>query len=301
MIVVKLLYAIAPYEIYFSKGKKLMNNLIKVELKKCFNRKEFKIIFIVIIGAILLDFFLLCKEYYGEHLSYVMPAYNGTIITNIVKSPLEPIISILLPLTVSIIYSDSYLSEENMGIGNLIDTRVGRKTNIKSKVIAIIIISFFVVFIPLIINMILSLIAFPFNGYNTFGLPDYKRLSYVSDEIALGYMQIYYPYINLCIFIFIRSLYSVAFALLSFGISFYSKRNKYISILSAFIINMVFVMIFEIISRFFSLSKFSEIIGTSYLSVNPRGSFIFIIIILALYFCIDFILINGAIDKIELD
>mgnify|MGYP004465609591 FL=1 len=206
-----------------------------------------------------------------------------------------------MPLTVSIIYSDSYLSEENMGIGNLIDTRVGRKTNIKSKVIAIIIISFFVVFIPLIINMILSLIAFPFNGYNTFGLPDYKRLSYVSDEIALGYMQIYYPYINLCIFIFIRSLYSVAFALLSFGISFYSKRNKYISILSAFIINMVFVMIFEIISRFFSLSKFSEIIGTSYLSVNPRGSFIFIIIILALYFCIDFILINGAIDKIELD
>ena len=55
MIVVKLLYAIAPYEIYFSKGKKLMNNLIKMELKKCFNRKEFKIIFIVIIGAILLD------------------------------------------------------------------------------------------------------------------------------------------------------------------------------------------------------------------------------------------------------
>lgn len=275
-----------------------IKRLVFLELKKIIRRKEFKLVFIVIWAAIFLDFLLTCREYYGANLSNVMSAFNGTIITNVVKTALEPIVGILLPLTVGIIYSDSYLEEDTWGVSNFINTRISKKNNIIAKSIAISIISFSIIFIPLLANEILAIIAFPIQGYNTFGAPDYKLLCYIDYDKVLPELQLYYPYINILLFIFIRALYGVAFALLSFGVSFLYKVNKYITVLSAFIINTFMIVVLNSISKVLPQNSYIyTLISTDYLSINGYGKFMWILIMLFFYLSISIILIKIGIKS----
>lgn len=269
-----------------------MVRLIKSEISKCVKRTEFKIAVIAIFSAIFLDYIILCKGYYGSTLSKVMSASDGTILTNLVKTPLSPIIGILLPLTASIVYSDSYLEERKWGLSNFINTRVDKKKYILTKAITIAIVSFLIIFIPLVLNEILAIIAFPIQGHNTFGLPDYKKLSYIDSGIVLSRFQVYYPYTNILIFIIIRSLFAASFALISFGVSFFNKVNKYLVILSSMIINILFMTVTDILSRIIPNEVISRAIGTNILWTNGYGSFIWLLFILCAYFVLSFLLIK---------
>lgn len=269
-----------------------MIGLVKLEIRKCIKRTEFKIALIAIFSAIFLDYIILCKGYYGSALSKVMSASDGSILTNLIKTPLSPIVSILLPLTVSFIYSDSYLEERKWGLSNFINTRISKNKYILAKAIAIAIVSLFIIFIPLIINMLLAIIAFPIQGHNTFGLPDYKKLSYIDPGIMLNRIKTYYPYINILIFIIIRALFASSFALISFGISFFNKINKYLVILSSMIINTLLMMITDILSRIIPNRDISRAIGTNILGTNSYGNFIWLIFIMCIYFISSFMLIR---------
>lgn len=269
-----------------------MIRLIKLEIIKCIKRTEFKIASIAVFCAIFLDYIILCKGYYGSALSKVMSASNGTILTNLVKTPLSPIIGILLPLTVSIVYSDSYLEERKWGLTNFINTRISKEKYILAKAISIAIVSFLIIFIPLLINELLAIIAFPIQGHNTFGLPDYKKLSYIDPGIILNKLQIYYPYTNILIFIIIRSLFASSFALISFGISLFNKTNKYLVILSSMIINTLIMIVLNVLSRVIANEGISRAMGTNILWTNSYGNFAWLIFILCVYFIASFILIQ---------
>ncbi|WP_102401895.1 hypothetical protein [Haloimpatiens massiliensis] len=268
-----------------------MIKLVKLEICKCIKRTEFKIAFSAVFCAVFLDYAILCKGYYGAALSKVMSAYDGIILTNLVKTPLSPIVGILLPLTVSFIYSDSYLQERNWGLSNFINTRISKNKYILAKAIAIAIVSFFIIFIPLIMNMLLAIIAFPIQGHNTFGLPDYKKLSYIDPGIILNRLKTYYPYINIFIFIIIRSLFASSFALISFGMSFLNRINKYLVILSSMVINILFMVSTDVLSRIIPSKSISRAIGTNILWTNSYGNFIWLLSIMCMYFIISFILI----------
>lgn len=269
-----------------------MIQLIKLELSKCMKRIEFKIAFIAVFCAIFLDYIILCKEYYGSELSKVMSASTGTILTNVVATPLSPIVGILLPLTVSIIYSVSFLEEKNWGLSNFIHTRVHKEKYILAKAMSITLVSFFVIFIPLLVNEILAIIAFPIQGHNTFGLPDYKKLSYIDSGIMLHNLQVYYPYCNILIFIIIRSLFASSFALMAFGVSFFKKVNKYVVILSPFVINTLFMIFTDALSRIISDETIARAVGTNILGTNSYGSFIWLLFVLCGYFLFSVILIR---------
>ena len=274
-----------------------MKSLVKIEIKKCLKRKEFTFILLLITIAIASDFVLTCIRFYGCKTSQLLSAYEATIITNIIQTPLYPVFAILLPFTASIVGSDLYLEEQINGSESVINTRISKKYNIISKAIAISIISFFIVLIPLLINQVLALIAFPIQGYNGLGFSDYKKLIYVDKGIMLSQIQVYYPYLNNIIFIIIRSIFAVSFTLVSYGVSFIPNVNRYLVILSSFIINTLLTFVLAIIA-FILLNineSLSEAMGTNILGVNGYGNIYVLFGILLLYLFMGILLINRGI------
>lgn len=276
-----------------------MLNLVKVEIGKCIKRKEFALVILLIVIAIASDFTFTCIRFWGSKYSGLLSAYDATIITNIVKTPLYPIFSVLLPLTVSIIYSDSYLEEDINGISNFINTRTSRNKNIISKAIAISIISFSITLIPLLINQVLALIAFPIQGHNGFGLPDYKKLLYIDKGIILHELKNYNPYINNIVFMVIRSIAAVSFALISYGCSFIPKINRYLAILSSLFINVVISTGSFILGNVFANINIhiSDAFFTNILYTNAYGNIIVLFGILVLYLIIGVFFIYKGIKQ----
>ena len=277
--------------------EEVLKSLVKIELKKCLKRKEFIFILLLMIIAITSDFVLTCMRFYGCKTSQLLSAYEATIITNIIQTPFYPVFATLLPFTVSIIGSDIYISEKTDGIEDVVNTRISKKYNIISKAIAISIISFFIVLIPLLINQVLSLVAFPIQGHNSFGLSEYKKLIYIDKGIMLSQVQVYYPYLNNIIFIIIRSIFAVSFTLMAYGISFISNINKYLVILSSFIINSLLTFVLTIISCIVrSINQsLSEAIATDILGINGYGNIYVLFGILILYLFIGIFFINREI------
>ncbi|MCC3865135.1 hypothetical protein K0040_12715 [Terrisporobacter petrolearius] len=275
-----------------------MKNLVKIEIKKCLKRKEFIFILLLMIIAISTDFTLTSMYFYGCKTSQLLSAHNGIIIKNIIRTPLQPVFGVLLPLTVSIIGSDIYLEEQINGTENIMNTRISKKDNIISKAIAISIISFFIVLIPLLINQILALIAFPIQGHGSFREAGYKQLIYIDKGIMLSKIQAYYPYLNNIIFMIIRSISAVLFTLISYGFSFIPKINKYLGILSSFIVHtllttvlsLITIVLFNIINE-----SLAEAMRTDILGVNGYGNIYMLFGILVIYLIVGIFLINRGI------
>ncbi|WP_039222638.1 hypothetical protein [Clostridium novyi] len=225
-----------------------MYNMLKLELKNCLRRKEFKIIFTIIMAGVLMHFINEWHELLIKDLTNVLGGYDHTVLQSVFPNPLLISIGSLMPLTCSLIYSDSYYTDIKNGIYKNIVTRTNRFNYVLSKIIITFTVSFLIIFIPLIIDQILCYMCFPFRGHmNYFGDPSYIYINTIYPDVQLHYMSIFHPYINNFIYILINSLFGGLLALLSLSISFVIKKNKYIIVLSSFIIFEIYKFISEIL------------------------------------------------------
>ena len=147
----------------------------------------------------------------------------------------------------------------------------------------------------------LSLIAFPTQGNGSFRESGYKQLIYIDKGIMLNSIQAYYPYLNNIIFMIIRAISAVLFTLISYGFSFIPKVNKYLSILSSFIIHTLLTTVLSLISFIILMSgineSLSEAIGTDILGVNGYGNIYVLFGILLIYLILGIKLINKGIKS----
>lgn len=259
--------------------------MLKEEIIKIVRRKQFKIVFFILFFSAILDFLVTCKNYYGIELSWVRSAYECTLLKNNVKMFTRQFFTTLFPLVVSIIASDIYYEEYSLGINNFIFTRVSKIRNVRTKIFSIVIVVFFTVCIPLLVNFALTLTAFPIQGYyakNT----SYLTLTIRQSDRILSYMEIYHPYLNILIYIIIRSILGVTMALVSFSISLIHKFNRYIILFSG----MIFYFLY---SNLVSLSN-SEILNTDIFGINNYGSIwmIVVYILISLAFSFVFVIIG---------
>ena len=130
--------------------------MLKQEVNKIIYRKQFAIIYIIFFVAAIMDFLITCKNYYGIEVSWVRSAYKCGILTNEIGMCTCQFFSTLFRLMVSAGGSDIFWTEKRMGITNFIHSRTTPKKNIMSKMTAVILVSFFMTFIPLIINFLLT-------------------------------------------------------------------------------------------------------------------------------------------------
>lgn len=264
--------------------------MLREEIKKITHRKQFLIVFIIFFAAAIVDFLITCKNYYGIELSWVRSAYKCGILTNEIGMFTNQFFGTLFPLLVCVAVSDVFCNENEMGITNFIYSRISPKKNIMSKAYAVIIVSFLISFIPLIINFLLTFTAFPLQGYYCTNAT-YLTLTSPEEGRVLGYLEMFYPYINCLIFILIRCFIGVALALFAFALSLLKSLNKYVILFSG----MVYFLLYSCIV---GLPVFNNtVVNTDIFTINGYGSGLMIFVFIILSCLISFCMIIAGMKK----
>lgn len=255
--------------------------MLRLEAKKILRRNEFKFVAILMFLSVIIDFIVLCYNYYGSNLSSIYSAHTMTVMDNISREPFRVIFTLVLPLVASIIASDMYLSDKNAQINTYIITRVNRKTYIKNQLAAIFIVVSGLTFMMLLLSLLLCVIAFPIYGNTLHGaVMPYELIQYQSKTdtyLFLARLRLFHPYINIIFFIVTRSVFAGIFALLSYSISFISRVNKYIVFVFSFVIYSIITISEALIEReLFSLNLENtwlvNLVYSGILSLNPVGN-----------------------------
>ena len=237
--------------------------MLKEEILKIIRRKQYIIVLTILFGAAILDFLVTCKNYYASPISWVRSAYDCGILKNNIGMFTKQFFTTLFPIVVTIAVSDIYFEEKKLGINNFIYTRTKKTKNIIIKLVSIAIITFFTIFIPLILNFLLTLTAFPIQGYYSANTT-YLTLTFPEEGRILGELEMHYPYLNILIYILLRCILGCCFGILSFSFSLLDKFNHYSIIFSG----MIFYVLYTGIMSIFK----SEFLRTDIFGINNYGS-----------------------------
>jgi hypothetical protein len=264
--------------------------MLKQEVKKIVYRKQFAIVFIIFFVAAIMDFLITCKNYYGMEVSWVRSAYKCGILTNEIGLFTCQFFSTLFPIMVCAGVSDIFCTENAMGITNFIYSRTTPKKNIMSKTTAVILVSFFMTFVPLIINFLLTFTAFPLQGFYCSNA-SYLTLSSPEEGRILGYLEMFYPYCNCIVYILVRCIVGSTLALFSFSLSLLKCFNKYVILFSG----MVYYLCYSCIV---GLPAFSNtVINTDIFAINGYGSGWMIFAFILFSWLLSFAMIMVGIKK----
>ncbi len=222
-----------------------MGRLFQLELKNCLHRKEFKFIFLLMmlisIGSFLFScFYKWGGNQYGGSLLYVRSAYEMSIIQG-TGGLIISALCFLLPLFAVLIYSDTYYSDSQSGVYKSILTRTDPKVFLWTKSLVISVVTFFTFFIPLLINQLLCLIAFPTQGFdNNQGLPPYDiGIQNYSSEWMFDLVRLQSPFLYNLIYTTLISLAATIFALFAYAAYFVVKKGKFAVISGVFLLYTV--------------------------------------------------------------
>ena len=264
--------------------------MLKKEISKIIYRKQFVAIFITFFAAAMVDFLITCKNYYGVELSWVRSAYKCGILNNEIGMFTNQFFGTLFPLMVCVGVSDVFCTENAMGITNFIYSRTTPKKNILSKIIAVILVSFFMTFISLMANFLLTFTAFPLQGFYCSNA-SYLTLTYPEEGRIFGYLEMFYPYFNCIVYILIRCVIGSTLAVFSFSLSLLKIFNRYVILFSA----MIYYVLYSSVS---GLPLFSNtIVNTNIFSINGYGSGWMICAFLLFSWLLSFIMILVGIKK----
>jgi hypothetical protein len=239
--------------------------MLKEEMKKIVYRREFAVVFAIFCFASIIDFLLTCAKYYGVEMSWIRSAYKCNILDNEIGMITGMFFSMLFPILICTGVSDVFCEESKKGILNYIYVRTSRRKNIRTKAAAVVIVSFFMTFIPLMVNLFLAVITFPLQGYYCRNAA-YLTLTVPEDGRVLAYLEMFYPYLNIFIYILLRSFIGTAFALVAFSLSLLQVCNQYVIKFSG----MIYYLVYNCIT---GLPIFEDtFVSTGLYSINGYGN-----------------------------
>ena len=251
--------------------------------KKITKRKEFIIIFAIMILAVLLNFLYECKVFSGLPLSGRISAFEGTILTNILDTPFNAVFGSLLPIVACVVASTIYLEDKQNDMESCIYTRISRKKYVWTQGYAIFLVVFGMILFSLFVSLILALCAFPFQGSTIMGTADYTKLGLVDKNYMLDDLYRCYPYTNIIIFIVLRALVGASFAWMAYGISFLPKMKKIMVLFAPFALQMGLELVTGFIRNSIQNEKIKIVLSTNILTVNHYGSFIMVLFLIGFY------------------
>lgn len=250
------------------------------EYRKILSRKEFNISFMLLFFSVIGEFIYGCKMFRNVSLSGVISAYDGTILSNNFNSPFGICYGVLLPVIVSLMGSTSAYEEKKQNILSSIYTRTNRTKYIWEQGGAVFLASFLGVLFCLGISFLLASIMLPIQGHNTMFMTDYAKLVSADSEYMLDELYRLHPYLNLCVFIFMRAMFAGAFAFMAYGISFFGRWvNKIIIVLSPILWLICYQMAFAILKRIFEGKNLHLWFSSDILSMNHYGKFQVLIVL----------------------
>ncbi len=247
-----------------------MKNILKLEFKNCINRREFKIVLSIVMIISLGSFIASCVSFYGSDILHVRSACEMGIVEGEYSNNFLELLILILPILATLIYSDSYYEDRKNGSYISITTRVGVERYIWAKVIVIFTVTFLIFFVPLILNQMLSFIAFPLEGLdNNQGLPFYDiGVQNYMVEFLFSFMKLQHPLLHNIFKIFLISLFAGLWGILSYAVHFIvymHKKEKYPVLIFVFAI----YVLCDLILRFLNIHEYSY---RNFLLPNGTGS-----------------------------
>lgn len=230
-------------------------NLLKMELEKGLKRYEFHFVIVFLVLLSVLAFMMECLAFYGSSLDFVRSAAESSIFQGTYANSVLNTLLFLLPLLSSVIYADSFHEEYQSGVLNIILTRTARQKYVFIKAIAVFLLSFFVFFVALGLNLILTIIAFPLEGRdNIYALPVYDIAVFNYDpSYFLELLRLEHPLLFNTIAAFNMSLFAGSFAVFSYSLFFlFLTRHRIFGHLIVFFV----YLLLNIFLSFLQLDRF---------------------------------------------
>ena len=262
-----------------------MKNMIRCQLELVLSTKGF--IFSMLLSMIycILVFVVNAFTYFGSDYNEVLCASYLSVCADFNIYSFKIFVTIF-PILSVLPFADSYLTERQKNTIPIILTRTKKEYYYYSKLVAVFISGFVVIFLPLLLNYFLNLLAFP-NSSNI----DFSRMGEIDSHLYITYIdemmfsELFLIDNNLYIifYIFISSLFSGLIAVSVYQFSFFFQRNSAIIICSAFIIQGI-INILDIAMISFDVTKY---IFAGQLYCNQNKTMFFILLII--YFSFAFI------------
>lgn len=215
-----------------------MRQLIKWQLLLASRQKRFFVAYLVFLLLCGASFFTYAAEMLAEPHD-IVEAFSaaGAFALHNSISPLPMLILYLIPIVAPLAFSDSAFAESAHGTDTVLCTRVSRRRYLWAKAIACFILSASLVLLPLLLNQIWCLIAFPVHSHRNYtNMPAYSfNFYYFWNNMLLKNFYLVHPYLTNVIYMLINALYAGACAVAVFAVSLYTKRLRVLADMSMFI------------------------------------------------------------------
>jgi len=206
-----------------------IKNMIKLEFRLLFSRKEFLYTFTTMMILVCLSYLLKCFGLYGRDITQVHPAsqmwFGWTPIIRIAKPMTGLFYLIALPFIASLAYSDTYYVDSNNGTSKCILSRCEKWVYLLVKGVVVFVSGLIVIFIPLILEQIFCLFASPIRGgFDLLGTPAYE-FTYTG---AMQFPDLFAgnPYLRNLLIAFLASIFGGCISLISYALSFINKKSR---------------------------------------------------------------------------
>lgn len=216
--------------------------MLKFQLRKTLCQKETGIAFLIMLAVCLASYILNCVEFYGEYTSNLIASNQLAIINDYGR--LAFVFRLLLPAAAALPCSGIYYHEKKNNILPVALSRSGsQKKYYFSSLFASFAVSFAVVLLPLIINVLLNNLTFVGKSVRNVGnhpSSDDPYYSLASKKfILLDALRIKHPQVYNVVFAVSISLFSGVIGVFTYNISFLFKKNNYLSFAVFFIVSNI--------------------------------------------------------------
>lgn len=217
-----------------------MRTAIKHELLRLINRRECWILLlasIVLAGVALIEKILVHGHVYKD---YAISAVQASMLW---KSGVGYVyVLCLVPLFSSLVFSDQFYRDFSDHSLYIVITRHNKTHYFKSLLLVSFISGFIFAILPLLINLLLCLIAFPIKAASPTETGSIYVTSLAKEIQWVLFPRLYmnYPVLNTITHIFLSGLIGANFAALSFTLTLYFQKNAIIAACSSTIIYLIY-------------------------------------------------------------
>lgn len=274
-----------------------MYQFLKIELKNCINKIEFKIIFGIVFAFCMAGFLLEVASDYGQSYQFVRSAGECVFLQSAEAEFLLKNLNLLLPIFTGLIYAGSLLDEKRVHIAGNLVIRGGKKKYLWAKAVAVFLSAFVLFAVPLFINLGLCYLFFPLEGSDSMWLePAYLiGVSAYFPQCMLDFLRIQSPILYNLTYIFIYALCSGVLALLAYGMGFLFQNKKLAKMKMVCAITFFYLGV----RLLFSFIQLPEYTMENYLATVQEGNVFGLVIVLAYHLVIAAVLIQRGIRKYD--
>ena len=218
-----------------------MNGLFRISLKSLLSSKNYRLSFIVLILIMLLAHFVNVLSFYGDYDNFVPNGFYHFIGFSVFNSQIKySLYYIVLPLVVSFGAGTGYIFDTESGLRQILLTKSRRKTYYLILIITTFLSGFILVFLPFLVNLVLSLIAFPLDSTTFYANNISMNQILWIDNLVFKTLHINNPLIYSLLYCLIPAVVGGLLSCITLCFSFFYQKNV---ITTALVVPFIYVLL----------------------------------------------------------